>query len=111
MSEAIKVVKSGQMGTLKAAKTYGVPRSTIQRLAKTSVLSDVVAKKRLGSRTPVFTASMEADLAQHIKNMDSRFFGFTTAELRKVVYQYAEVNKLPHPFNTGNGKAGKDWLW
>jgi len=108
MAEAIEAVQSGKMGTLKAAKAFSVPRTTIQRLAKTSVSGGV--KKQLSSRAPVFSVTMEAELVNHIKNMDSRFFGFTTTELRKVVYQYATLNGLKHPFNTANCKAGKDWL-
>jgi len=30
MSNAVAAVKAGQIGTLKAAKQFGVPRSTVQ---------------------------------------------------------------------------------
>jgi len=96
MSNAVAAVKAGQMGTLKAAKQFGVPRTTVQRLAKQES-SEV--KKRLGSRKPVFSAHMEVELVEHIKEMDRRLFGFTASELQKLAYQYAEVNNLPHDFN------------
>ncbi len=57
---------------------------------------------------PVFSPIMETELAQHIKDMESRFFGFTTKELRRVVYQFAEVNHLKHPFSIDKQEAGKD---
>jgi len=107
MNNAMHAVRNKEMGTLKAAKQYGVPRSTLQRLAKSHCQ---LPEKRLGSRVPVFPPTMENELAQHIKNMESRFFGFTTTELRRVVYQFAEVNHLRHPFSVDKKEAGKDWL-
>jgi len=88
MSEAIKAVKSGETGTLKAAKLFAVPRTTMQRLAK-RVDNTQVRHPRLDLRQPVFTPDMEAGMVLHIKDMDRRLFGFTTCELRKVAYQYA----------------------
>jgi len=45
--------------------------------------------------------------------MDRRLFGFTASELRKVAYQYAEINNLPHDFKFLMMKkpAGKDWFY
>ena len=109
MSNAIAAVNAGHMGTLKAAKQFGVPRTTVQRLAKQSN-GPVLVKKHLGSKIPVFPESMERELVDHIKALDERYFGFSTAELRKVAYQFAERNNIPHPFNDQKQEAGKDWL-
>lgn len=96
MSNAVAAVRTGQMGTLKAAKQFGVPHTTVQRLARQP---GGTVKMRLGSRKPVFPVHMEHELVQNIKEMDRRLFGFTASELRKVAYQYAEINNLPHDFN------------
>jgi len=53
---------------------------------------------------------MERKLADHIKALDERYFGFSTSELRKVAYQFAERNNIRHPFNDQKQEAGKDWL-
>jgi len=108
MSNAVAAVKAGQMGTLKAAKQFGVPRTTVQRLAKQE---SGEVKRCLGSRKPVFSAHMELELVQHIKEMDRRLFGFTASELRKLAYQYAEVNNLQHDFNDDRKEAGKEWFY
>ncbi|CAK1554377.1 unnamed protein product [Leptosia nina] len=39
--------------------------------------------------------------------MDSLFYGLTRQEFCSLVYQYAEANKIPHPFK--NNIAGDDW--
>jgi len=66
MSNAVAAVKAGQIGTLKAAKQFGVPRSTVQWLAKQSN-GPVLVKKHLGSKTKVFPESTECELVYHIK--------------------------------------------
>jgi len=73
MANAVAAVKTGQMGTLKAAKQFGVPRTTVQRLAKQSN-GPVLVKKRLGSKIPVFPESMESELVNHIKALDEIFW-------------------------------------
>lgn len=111
MSNAVAAVKAGQMGTLKASKQFGVPRTTVQRLAKQSNGPvGLLLKKHLGSKIPVFPESMERELVDHIKALDERYFGFSASELRKVAYQFAERNNIRHPFNDQKQEAGKDWL-
>ncbi|CAH1955836.1 unnamed protein product [Acanthoscelides obtectus] len=39
VKRAVRAVREKTMGTLKAAKTFGVPRTTVQRLAKMDHLS------------------------------------------------------------------------
>ena len=107
MSKAVECVKNGAMGTLKASKSFGVPRTTLQRLAKSD---DHFAVKKLGSKVPVFPEHMEAELVEHILTMEQSLFGVTIDGLRHVVYQFAETNDLEHPFNRENECAGKEWL-
>ena len=53
---------------------------------------------------------MEKELANHILRLEAMFFGLTPKDLRKVAYQWAERNKLDHPFSREKGMAGEDWL-
>lgn len=38
------------------------------------------------------------------------FYGLTAIDLRKIVYEYAQRNNIPHRFNNDKKMAGKDWL-
>lgn len=40
--------------------------------------------------------------------MDNLFFGSTRKDFLEMVFQYAEKNKIVHPFK--NGTAGEDWF-
>lgn len=49
MVKAIKMVREKKMGTLKAAKTFNVPRTTLQRLThKTDLTPEEAAATQLG---------------------------------------------------------------
>ena len=41
--------------------------------------------------------------------MESRLFGFTLSQLKRVAYDYAEANGIQHNFNHRTGIAGRDW--
>lgn len=43
--------------------------------------------------------------------MSSRFFGITNFELRKMAFELAECNSVPHNFNRAKQCAGKKWLY
>lgn len=55
-----------------------------------------------------FTDAQEAVLVDYIKSMESRLFGLTTEDLRRLAYQLAEKNHIKHNFK--NNIAGLDWL-
>ena len=37
-------------------------------------------------------------------------FGFTAAQLRKLAFEFAELNNIDHQFNREKKEAGKQWL-
>ena len=41
--------------------------------------------------------------------MDKKFYGLSINNLRTLVYNYCEKNKIPHPFSRENGMAGRDF--
>lgn len=47
---------------------------------------------------------------QHVLQMQKRFFGLAPKELKKLAFDLAEHNKLPHQFSGQTKMAGKDWL-
>jgi len=44
-----------------------------------------------------------------LKEMESRFFGITFLDLRRLALQLAERN-MSHQFNKSKGLAGKKWV-
>ena len=59
MSKAVECVRNDAMGTLKASTSFGVTRTTLQRLAKSG---DHFAVKKLGSKVPVFLSIWKQNL-------------------------------------------------
>ena len=109
MVMAIKCIRDKQMGFLKAAKQFGVPRTTLFRLARSDEADEnIAAATKLGGRTVLSTA-LEKDLVAYCIKMESLFYGLTRTDIRKMAYQLAVRNNIDNPF--GNARtAGKDWL-
>ena len=96
MQQAIENIRRKTMGWRLASKTFNVPFTTLRRRVKEGKGSK---KETLGGKRPVFDANLEQLLVEKVKDMESRFFGLTANELRKLVYQIAETNNLKHNFN------------
>lgn len=106
MREAIQAVKEKKMGWKMAAKTYDVPATTLRRRFK----KDDAAKGDLGGRRSILPREVEEDLVKHVVDMETRFFGLTTKDLRKLVFEIAERNNLKNEFNKEKKMAGKKWI-
>lgn len=103
MAKAVEAVKKKEMGWLKAANTFNVPQATLRR-------HFTKIPTNLGRFKPTFYADLEKDLVSHILDFESRLFGFTTTDIRKLAYQLAEKTKINHSFNKQKEMAGWDWL-
>lgn len=110
MLEAIDKVKSRSMSLREASQTFQVPKSTLARrvLEKNKVVSG--AMKHLGRHVQSLSDDFEAELVRYVKEMESRYFGITCTDLRKIAYQLAEKNNVVHQFNREKETAGKKWL-
>lgn len=102
MIAAIDAVKSG-IGLNAAARGNSVPKATLRRYVFDSNF------KQLGRNTDL-PLELEEQLAQHILHMEAMFYGFSTQSVRKLAYQIADINKIPHRFNKEKEAAGKEWL-
>lgn len=108
MMRAIQAVRENKMGTLKASKTYNVPRTTLQTLSKKIDLSpSKLVSSKIG-RKPVLGHDIENQLVNYLLNMEERFFGYTRGDLKIMAYQLAVKNGIEHPFK--NGEAGRSWI-
>src|SRR6218665_2166148 len=57
-----------------------------------------------------FEMHFEDELVQYLKEMESRFFGITFLDLRRLAFQLAERDNISHQFNKSKGLAGKKWV-
>lgn len=110
MLEAIDKVKSRSMSLREASQVFQIPKSTLARrvLEKNKLVSG--AMKHLGRHVQTLNDAFEAELVKYVKDMESRYFGITCTELRKIAYQLAERNNVIHQFNREKETAGKKWL-
>ncbi|XP_055629033.1 uncharacterized protein LOC129770316 [Toxorhynchites rutilus septentrionalis] len=77
-----------------------VPRKTLERYLH---CADPLQLQLLGSFGNIFTTEQYSRYGQ-------RFYGVTTREIRKLAYDLAERNDIPHPSNSQKQLAGIDWL-
>jgi hypothetical protein len=80
MRSAVQAVRDEEMGFLKAAKTFNVPRSTLLDCVKSTDseerLSSLIGRKcALGNE-------LETELAKYCQIMDERFFGLRRRDIR-----------------------------
>ncbi|XP_059049832.1 uncharacterized protein LOC131844870 [Achroia grisella] len=111
MAKAVQAVVSGKMGYKLAARTFHIPRSTLQRRAsKIRYQQPDDTKPLMGHYRRVFTDSQERDLVGYIKSMEQYFMGVSRRDIRELAFQYAEDNHLNHPFDVKSRMAGEDWV-
>ncbi|XP_013194639.2 uncharacterized protein LOC106138132 [Amyelois transitella] len=97
MNEAKKTSIKG------AATKYGISYSVLQRRMKTG--SSV---KSLGRFKSIFTNDEELELVQHLKSLDSLFYGLTKSEFLRLVGEFAKRKNKQTTFK--NNTAGKQWF-
>lgn len=111
MAKAVAAVVAGKMGYKLAARTFQIPRSTLQRRAsKIRYQLPDDAKPVMGHYRRVFTDSQEKDLVGYIKSMEKFFMGVSRRDIRELAFQYAVDNNLNHPFDVTTRMAGEDWV-
>lgn len=116
LQAAVTAVLNKEMGTLKAARQFGVPRSTIREYVKKICVAKTdeteigtIVKKALG-RKPSLNFELEKKLVAYCKEMEANFFGLTRADIKLMAYQLALRNNIPHPFSKKTNTAGRKWL-
>ena len=96
MCRAVRVVRSGEMGYLKAAKYFSVPIGTLDRYVKdTSRSPEELVNVHLG-RT-VLPSDFEDKLVEYCITMDQRYYGLRRQDIKSTAFQLAIRNGLQHP--------------
>lgn len=62
----------------------------------------------MGNFKPVFTQKQEAMLVEYLLKLDAMFYGLDRTDLSILAYEFAEKNRINHPFK--GGRAGEQWL-
>ena len=105
LSSALTDVKNGILTVYAASNKYHIPRATIiKRLGYPSHVP-----VNLGRFRPVFSDDLEAELVMHAVGLQQRFYGLSLSDLCYLAYQFAEANKLDHPFSHIEKREGVDW--
>lgn len=104
MEAALEAVRSG-MKIRKAADRFQIHESTIRKyLKKGNAIEPTLGRK------PVFSKAQEKDISDHLLCLAKSFYGISKLELRKIIYEYAEKNKIKHPFCKLTKMAGYNWV-
>lgn len=110
MLNAIRAVKNNEMGWLRASKVFNVPQATLRRHALNKNKDLEPGEKKLGNHKPTIPPEVERQLVEHLKFLESRFFGLTRKDVLELAYQLAVKNGFKHQFNDNKKVARKDWL-
>ncbi|XP_053376521.1 uncharacterized protein LOC128547554 [Mercenaria mercenaria] len=104
MIRAIAAIKSRRMSIRKAAKSHGIPKSTLERRVNGKVQIDAPP-----TRPPVFTEEQESQLVEYILEMENCGFGLTIRDICKLAFEFAIKLDVKHRFSVDKQKAGYDW--
>lgn len=105
LQNAVSAITERTMTINQAARTFGVPASTIRRRMRVNSF----AKTPLGPSS-VLGAQNESKLVAHIKKLQKSGFSPTRREVRTMAYKLVVQLGLKHNFNNDLGMAGDEWM-
>jgi hypothetical protein len=108
MCRAVRFVRSGEMGYLRASKYFLVPRGTLERYVKDISRSpEELVNVRLGRRA-VLPSELENKLVEYCMTMDQRYYGLRHQNIKRMAFHLAIRNGLKHPFTKKNQQLGRN---
>jgi hypothetical protein len=90
------------------AKNCGVPRTTLQYWLHTNFPAPELQNK--GHFKRAFMHDLQNQLHEHAVTLQKIFSGMTGMDMRKLAFDFAQVNHLQHPFSQKKKMAGPDCL-
>ncbi|CAH0546335.1 unnamed protein product [Brassicogethes aeneus] len=103
LEAAKKLIKKGH-SQRKAASILGISESTLRKRLRLNF-----AATSLGRYRPTFSNAQEEEIYSYCKFNNDRICGLTLGKLRKIAYEFAEINKIENKFDKSKRMAGKDW--
>jgi len=58
----------------------------------------------------VLSDDQEEELVALLQDMESRLFGLTISDVRRLVFVFCEKNGISNTFNRNDGMAGRNWI-
>lgn len=110
MERAIASFQNGDMGINAICRTYGVPKKTLKRRLE-GKNTYATNEKQVFGRPQDLPSELENELVQHVLDLEQMFFGVTREDLKKMAFQLAEANSIPHRFNNESKMAGDKWYY
>jgi hypothetical protein len=98
----IIAVRNKEMGLLRASKLFEVPKLTLKDKVKSKEQSIEKLVNIRNSRKSVLPEDLENALVSYRLIMEKQFFGLTTKDVKRMEFQLAIKNGIPHLF------SGKD---
>jgi hypothetical protein len=92
------------------AKLHNAPRLTLQRYVNDSSQNPKEALATILGRKTILPKEIENILCNYYTDMDTRYFGLSAADVRRLAYQLPIRNRLPHSFSKDKPAAGNKWL-
>lgn len=105
MKLAVEAVAAGAK-LRKTSAHFGIPVTSLHDHIK----KGPEYKPKLGCK-PVFSFDQEAEIREELVELSKKCNGLSQQASRRAVYQYAQRNKIKHPFNKNKEEAGKDWFY
>ena len=62
----------------------------------------------MGSKTKTFSPLFEAELVNHVKEMESSMYCMTLIDLSRLAFDLVVRKNIAHPFDATSGLAGVD---
>jgi hypothetical protein len=109
MKLAVHAVIVNKLSHKRAAKEYDIPRSSLIRYLQKVQTEGNGVERHIG-RPCVLSGDQENDLSLVIQNMESRLFGLTLTDVRKVVYKYCVKHEVSNNFSEKSAMAGRVWM-
>nr|XP_047137615.1 uncharacterized protein LOC124814102 [Hydra vulgaris] len=110
MKKAIFAYRNDKIGLNAVCAKYGIPKPTLKRHMNHQNIFANESNKQLG-RCSILPPEVEKELVEHVLKLESCMFGINRIDLRRLAFEIAKINKIPHQFNKDVGMAGKKWYY
>lgn len=92
MKKPILAVRAKEMGLQRASKHFDVPKSTLKDKVNSGDEDiDKLVSTKLG-RKPALNLELEEELVKYCLEMESRFYGLTAKDIKRMAFHLAEKN-------------------